>query len=106
MHKAIELLGIKEINKKDIIDLNLNLDDSDIDMEQFGFEEFEKEYNESTEEEPFDDIEKLEKHYGVPYQGNKSRIADIIINILPGGKRLVDLFGGGGCYYSLWYVIK
>ena len=41
-------------------------------------------------------VEKLEKHYGVPYQGNKSRIADIIINILPKGKRLVDLFGGGG----------
>lgn len=28
--------------------------------------------------------------------GNKSRIADIIINILPKGNRLVDLFGGGG----------
>ena len=41
-----------------------------------------------------DDIDKLEKHYGVPYQGNKSRIADIIITILPEGKRLVDLFGG------------
>ena len=44
----------------------------------------------------FDDIERQEKHYGVPYQGNKSRIADIIINVLPAGKRLVDLFGGGG----------
>ena len=32
----------------------------------------------------------------MPYQGNKSRIADIIIKILPAGKRLVDLFGGGG----------
>ena len=32
----------------------------------------------------------------MPYQGNKSRIADIIIKILPGGKRFVDLFGGGG----------
>lgn len=48
------------------------------------------------EEDPYDDIEKLETHYGVPYQGNKSRIADIIIKILPPGKRLVDLFGGGG----------
>lgn len=44
----------------------------------------------------FSDIEKLESHYGVPYQGNKSRIADIIINLLPSGNRLVDLFGGGG----------
>ena len=43
----------------------------------------------------FDDIEKLDKHYGVPYQGNKSRIADIIISLLPEGDRLVDLFGGG-----------
>ncbi len=32
----------------------------------------------------------------MPYQGNKSRIADIIIKILPAGERLVDLFGGGG----------
>lgn len=32
----------------------------------------------------------------MPYQGNKSRIADIIIKVLPAGKRLVDLFGGGG----------
>lgn len=31
MHKAIELLGIKEITKKDIINLDLNLDDIDID---------------------------------------------------------------------------
>ena len=97
---------VSEMAEWDFPLLDDELDDIDIDMEQFGFEEFEKEYNESTEEEPFDDIEKLEKHYGVPYQGNKSRIADIIINILPGGKRLVDLFGGGGCYYSLWYVIK
>jgi len=43
----------------------------------------------------YDDIEKLENHYGVPYQGNKSRIADIIISLLPEGERLVDLFGGG-----------
>ena len=43
----------------------------------------------------FDDIEKLDTHYGVPYQGNKSRIADIIISLLPDGERLVDLVGGG-----------
>lgn len=72
----------------------------DIDMEQFGFE---FDYDEEAESDPieneddlFDDIEKQEKHYGVPYQGNKSRIADIIISILPEGERLVDLFGGGG----------
>lgn len=52
--------------------------------------------DEEEEEDLFDDIEKFETHYGVPYQGNKSRIADIIIKILPAGKRLVDLFGGGG----------
>jgi site-specific DNA-adenine methylase len=34
--------------------------------------------------------------YGAPYQGNKSRVADIIIDALPSGNRLVDLFGGGG----------
>jgi len=49
---------------------------------------------EEAEEDPYSDIEKLEKHYGVPYQGNKSRIADIIIKLLPEGSRLVDLFGG------------
>lgn len=42
------------------------------------------------------DIERLEKYYGIPYLGNKSRIADKIINLLPEGKRFVDLFGGGG----------
>ena len=46
------------------------------------------------EEDLFGDIDKLEKHYGVPYQGNKSRIADILVSILPEGTRLVDLFGG------------
>ena len=62
----------------------------DVDMSQFGFEEMEKEAqelsrNHDDEDDEFDDIEKLDKHYGVPYQGNKSRIADIIINLLPGG---------------------
>ena len=66
-----------------------------IDMEQFGFD-FHDDDPEEEEEDPFEDIENLEKHYGVPYQGNKSRIADIIISLLPEGKRLVDLFGGGG----------
>lgn len=69
---------------------------TDIDMSQFGFDTqimaAAPEIQEDPEEEL--DIEKLEKHYGVPYQGNKSRIADIIINLLPTGRRLVDLFGG------------
>lgn len=78
--------------------LNVELDDIlDIDMSQFGFD-FIKDVKEDPSEEPeedFSDIDKMETHYGVPYQGNKSRIADIIIHILPAGKRLVDLFGGG-----------
>lgn len=71
-------------------------DITDIDMSEFGFDV--EDLPEDTElAEDFEDIdvEKLEKHYGVPYQGNKSRIADIIISLLPAGKRLVDLFGGG-----------
>lgn len=76
-------------------------DIADIDMSEFGFDldllkDEEEELEGVEEEDLFDDIEKMEKHYGVPYQGNKSRIADIIISILPEGKRLVDLFGGGG----------
>ena len=34
--------------------------------------------------------------YGLPYMGSKNKIAKDIINILPAGRRLVDLFGGGG----------
>ena len=90
----------------DLDALKLNLDSiSEIDMSQFGFNsdewsggsgDVEEPEEAPDDEEEFDDIEKLEKHYGVPYQGNKSRIADIIISLLPAGKRLVDLFGGGG----------
>lgn len=78
----------------------------DLDLTDYGFPEIQEEVdsNDEEEEELFDDIDKLDTHYGVSYQGNKSRIADIIINILPSGKRLVDLFGGG-CYYPLWNVI-
>lgn len=91
---------VSEYAKWDDELLNIELQDIDIDMSDFGFDidldiEEEQEIIED-EEDLFDDIEKLDKHYGVPYQGNKSRIADIIINILPKGKRLVDLFGGGG----------
>ena len=35
-------------------------------------------------------------NYGFPYMGSKSKIADWVIDQLPSGKRLVDLFGGGG----------
>lgn len=78
-------------------------------MNDFGFENMdfgkesfhpleEKEESEETDEIPEADldIEKLDKYYGIPYLGNKSRIADAIINLLPEGKRFVDLFGGGG----------
>ena len=33
---------------------------------------------------------------GLPYVGNKGQKAEKIIDILPAGNRLVDLFGGGG----------
>ena len=84
-------------------------DIADFDMSEFGFDldllkDAAADISDSDTEEaedPFDDIDKLEKHYGVPYQGNKSRIADIIISVLPEGKRLVDLFGGGWCNHAL-----
>lgn len=72
---------------------------TELDMTQFAFDMSVFAGGDSEPEEDggeYDDIEKMEKHYGVPYQGNKSRIADIIINLLPEGERLVDLFGGGG----------
>lgn len=34
--------------------------------------------------------------YGIPYKGNKSKIAKEILQALPAGERFVDLFGGGG----------
>lgn len=34
-------------------------------------------------------------NYGVPYQGSKNRIATLIMNELPAGKRFVDLMAGG-----------
>lgn len=33
---------------------------------------------------------------GIPYQGNKGQKAQQIMDVLPCGKRLIDLFGGGG----------
>ena len=82
-------------------------DINDIDMSEFGFDTSNiPEINDPDESpEDFEDIEKFEKHYGVPYQGNKSRIADIIISLLPEGKRLVDLFGGGWCNHTLRHAI-
>ena len=70
---------------------------TELDMSAFGFElsEPEERQEEPEDEESLEDVDKLETRYGVPYQGNKSRIADLIINLLPGGKRFVDLFGGG-----------
>lgn len=68
---------------------------TDIDMSEFGFDTQDLP-DVSDLDDDFEeiDVDKLEKHYGVPYQGNKSRIADIIISLLPEGQRLVDLFGG------------
>ena len=85
-----------------LIDLELKaLDDLGFDIDLTGFElpidgdDLKLDEDDKDSEDEFEDIEKLDKHYGVPYQGNKSRIADIIISLLPAGKRLVDLFGGG-----------
>lgn len=81
------------------------LKELDFDIDLTGFELPEEDSEEAAgEEEEFDDIEKLDSHYGVPYQGNKSRIADIIISLLPDGKRLVDLFGGGRSNHALRHV--
>lgn len=35
------------------------------------------------------------KLYGIPYMGSKTKIAAKILELLPPGKRFVDLFGGG-----------
>ena len=35
------------------------------------------------------------RNYGIPYMGSKNRIAKQIIDFLPSGETLVDLFGGG-----------
>ena len=37
----------------------------------------------------------IDMTYGVPYMGSKNRIAKDIIDLLPSGNRLVDLFAGG-----------
>lgn len=38
----------------------------------------------------------MARKYGAPYVGSKNNIAEDVINFLPAGKRLCDLFGGGG----------
>lgn len=99
---------VSELSLWDLDKLTLELEGiTDLEMVDFGFEELDKaeggsgQQGSEEDEDEYDDIEKLEKHYGVPYQGNKSRIADIIISILPKGRRIVDLFGGGWSDHSL-----
>lgn len=98
---------VSELAEWDIDKLNIELEGiSDLEMIDFGFDELDPDTDDTGDKLPeedseFDDIEKLEKHYGVPYQGNKSRIADIIISILPKAARLVDLFGGGWSNHTL-----
>lgn len=101
-----------ELAEWDMELVNIELEalrDMDFDVELTGFElpeEYAPSFDDEDPEDEFEDVEKLEKHYGVPYQGNKSRIADIIISILPAGSRLVDLFGGGGCDHSLRHAFR
>lgn len=35
------------------------------------------------------------RHYGVPYKGSKNLMTEWVVNILPDGRRLCDLFAGG-----------
>ena len=84
--KAFRLADNKvgEFSEWDFEKLEKELQELETDMSLFGFDALEKELpkdEELDEDDQFSDIEKQEKHYGVPYQGNKSRIADIIINI-------------------------
>ena len=44
--------------------------------------------------------------YGVGYVGSKNTIAADIVNILPKGNRLVDLFGGGGAITHCKHIQK
>lgn len=61
-----------------IVELN---DINGLSMTDFGFDDIDLDYGEYTpaedddseEDAEFDDIERLERHYGVPYQGNSRR---------------------------------
>lgn len=48
----------------------------------------------------------MAKHFGIPYQGSKDRIALDIHKQLPSGKRFVDLFGGGFAMSHAALLIK
>lgn len=54
-----------------------------------------KQINIFGEEDDFN-VSQNGKRVGLSYQGSKSRIAKIIVELLPSGNRFVDLFGGGG----------
>lgn len=45
---------------------------------------------------PGTDLSKAKFSLGVPYQGSKSKTGKDIVDVLPKGKRFVDLFSGGG----------
>ena len=86
----------------ELVGLELDALDLDgFDTSLTGFDLFGDDEPAEVVEDDVPDVDKMEVHYGVPYQGNKSRIADKIISVLPSGERLVDLFGGGGGDYSL-----
>ena len=44
--------------------------------------------------------------YGVGYVGSKNTIAADIVNVLPKGERLIDLFGRGGAITHCKYIQK
>lgn len=48
----------------------------------------------------------MTKTYGIPYTGSKSGIAEEILNVLPNGKRFVDLFGGDIVYCDIPYELS
>ena len=37
----------------------------------------------------------MKQSFGAPYMGSKNRMAKDIIELLPSGRRFVDLFAGG-----------
>ena len=53
-------------------------------------------FNEVVKDKPRKWKPRTTQHYGIPYTGNKQKIAKYIFEHLPDGERFVDLFGGGG----------